>query len=213
MLSCWCAYCSSVPEEPRPSIGWILNAPMFLRASPSPLKIKKTASLSSPNPFLFCSSSSDLNEQKGNRSEKAPLLSAWSAHASGKASKRVVWGKRALAGHSSKMLLLLVHRPALKRCEYLQALWQTGSGGSHQQEQETDRWEGRQTITGQVYPLYPSRAGQRKWRNLWCHKKVPEEECLRTGCLWSCSHKRLLQLLLPPRPPPETTTEDGAPPG
>lgn len=68
----------------------------------------------------------------------------------------------------------------------------------------------RQTITGQVCPSFPPRAGQRKWGILWCHKKVPEVECLRTGCLWSYSHKRLLRL---PLPPPDDNAVEWAPLG
>lgn len=220
MLSCWCVYCSSLPEEPQPSIRWMLNAPVPEGFSFSP-------PLSSPNPFRFCSSSSDFNKQKGiNRSESVLLLSVWGAHARGKrpvtvvpgrlssprlsdqqrcskrASRKRTHGKPFLACHSSnKPLLLLVRRPDLRDLSiFRQSDSLAVEEVSSSSRRLTDE-RARQTISGQVCPLYPPRAGQRKWRNLWCHKKkVPVEECLRTGCLWSCDHKRLLRLPIPPPP-------------
>lgn len=77
---------------------------------------------------------------------------------------------------SNKPLFLLVHSPYLRdlsifrQSESLALEEVTSSRGRLTDERA------RQTITGQVCPLYPPRAGQRKWRNLWCHKKVPERE-------------------------------------
>lgn len=67
---------------------------------------------------------------------------------------------------SNKPLFLLVHSPYLRdlsifrQSESLALEEVTSSRGKLTDERA------RQTITGQVCPLYPPRAGQRKWRNL-----------------------------------------------
>lgn len=82
-------------------------------------------------------------------------------------SKKRTHGKPFLACHSSnKPLLLLVRRPDLRDLSIFRQsdslAVEEVSGSSRRLTDE----RARQTISGQVCPLYPPRAGQRKWRNL-----------------------------------------------
>lgn len=197
---------------------------MFLRASPLPPEKKKNFFLPLILFFSALHPQTSTNKRYQQVRECIVVLkcTVWSAHArrkatnegarptlladvndqqrcSKRASKKTTLLLFFLTYHSSnKPLFLLVHRPDLRDLSIFRqseslALEEVTSS----RKRLTDE-RARQTITGQVCPLYPPRAGQRKWRNLWCHKKVPEEKCLRTGCLWSRSHKRLLWLPLPP---------------
>ena len=147
-------------------------------ASPLPSHLKENVLFHLPNPFLFCSLSSDFSKQKVSTGLRVGLLlSAWSAfstrHLNVSAGPTLLADLRCGTRHlrqttdqkinllhsSNKSLFLLVQCPDLRdACIFRQpeslALEEVTSSRGRLADERA-----RQTITGQVCPLYPPRAG------------------------------------------------------
>lgn len=174
MLSCWCLYCSSLPEEPQQSVRWMLNVPcvLFLQL------------------ILFCST---LHPGLSGLTH-GPSRLLWNPPPP----QGRVWGEPQFT-FNDHLMLWLIKEKQITSSIVIDWRWRKSADAS-----------ARQTITAQVCPLYPPRAGQRKWWGWgWvgevydvikkCQKRSAWEQvvCGAAAIKDSCSLHSLPQMVTP----------------